>query len=166
MSRGCIDAAGLDARAAITFVAVPVLAVADQAKRALDETAGVVTDVGGVKGAIAAAVTDPRFVGGHPMAGSELDGLDGADGSMFNGAVWVLTPVAATDDVTFAHVAGVVAQLGAEVVAMTPDRHDAMVAVVSHVPHLTAASLMGAGRRPGGGARRPAAAGRRRVPRT
>ena len=143
VARGCIDAAGLDPRAAITFVAVPVLAVADQAKRALDETAGVVTDVGGVKGAIAAAIHDPRFVGGHPMAGSELDGLDGADGSMFNGAVWVLTPVAATDDVTFAHVAGVVAQLGAEVVAMSPDRHDAMVAVVSHVPHLTAASLMG-----------------------
>ena len=77
------------------------------------------------------------------MAGSELDGLDGADASMFNGAVWVLTPTAGTDDVTFAHVAGVVAELGAEVVAMAPDRHDEMVAVVSHVPHLTAASLMG-----------------------
>ena len=104
---------------------------------------GVVTDVGSVKGAIAAAVDDPRFVGGHPMAGSELDGLDGADGSMFSGAVWVLTPVADTADATFAHVAGVVAELGAEVVAMAPDRHDEMVAVVSHVPHLTAASLMG-----------------------
>ena len=77
------------------------------------------------------------------MAGSEFDGLDGADAAMFNGAVWVLTPVAGTDDVTFAHVAGVVAELGAEVVAMAPDRHDEMVAVVSHVPHLTAASLMG-----------------------
>ena len=122
---------------------MPVLAVADQVKRALAETTGVVTDVGGVKSAIAAAVDDPRFVGGHPMAGSELDGLDGADAAMFNGAVWVLTPVAGTDDVTFAHVAGVVAELGAEVVAMAPDRHDEMVAVVSHVPHLTAASLMG-----------------------
>ena len=77
------------------------------------------------------------------MAGSELDGLDGADGAMFSGAVWVLTPVAGTADITFAHVAGVVAELGAEVVAMAPDRHDEMVAVVSHVPHLTAASLMG-----------------------
>ncbi len=140
---GCIDGVGLDASADVTFVAVPVLAVADQVKRALAETTGVVTDVGGVKSAIAAAVNDPRFVGGHPMAGSELDGLDGADAAMFNGAVWVLTPVAGTDDVTFAHVAGVVAELGAEVVAMAPDRHDEMVAVVSHVPHLTAASLMG-----------------------
>jgi prephenate dehydrogenase len=144
VARGCLDAAGLDAEAAITFVAVPVLAVADQVKRALAETTGVVTDVGGVKGAIAEAVGgDPRFVGGHPMAGSELDGLDGADGSMFSGATWVLTPVAGTDDRTFAAVASVVAQLGAEVVAMTPEHHDDMVAVVSHVPHLTAASLMG-----------------------
>jgi prephenate dehydrogenase len=143
VARGCIDTPGLDAGAAVTFVAVPVLAVADQVKRALAETTGAVTDVGGVKGAIAEAVDDPRFVGGHPMAGSELDGLDGADGSMFSGATWVLTPVAGTDDRTFAAVASVVAQLGAEVVAMTPRRHDEMVAVVSHVPHLTAASLMG-----------------------
>ena len=56
-----------------------MLAVADQVKRALAETTGVVTDVGSVKGAICAAIDDPRFVGGHPMAGSELDGLDGAD---------------------------------------------------------------------------------------
>jgi len=143
VGRGIIDAAGLDANASVTFVAVPVLAVADQVKRALAETGGVVTDVGGVKGTISDAVDDRRFVGGHPMAGSELDGLDGADGAMFSGATWVLTPVAGTDDGTFATVASVVGQLGAEVVAMTPQHHDEMVAVVSHVPHLTAASLMG-----------------------
>ena len=120
-----------------------MLAVADQVKRALAETGGVVTDVGGVKGTITDAVDDHRFVGGHPMAGSELDGLDGADAAMFSGATWVLTPVAGTDDTTFATVASVVGQLGAEVVAMTPQHHDEMVAVVSHVPHLTAASLMG-----------------------
>jgi prephenate dehydrogenase len=143
VARGVIDAAGLDPDASLTFVAVPVLAVADQVKRALTETSGVVTDVGGVKGSIAEAIDDPRFIGGHPMAGSELDGLDGADGAMFSGAVWVLTPVRSTDDATFAQVASVVGQLGAEVVAMAPDRHDEVVAVVSHVPHLTAASLMG-----------------------
>ena len=165
MRRGCVDATGLDPGAAITFVAVPVLAVADQVKRALAETAGVVTDVGSVKGAIAAAIDDPRFVGGHPMAGSELDGLDGADGSMFNGAVWVLTPVAATDDVTFAHVAGVVAELGAEVVAMAPERHDddGRRRQPRAAPHRGQPD--GRGRRPGRGARRPAAPGRRRVPR-
>lgn len=143
LGRGIVDATGLDADATVTFVAVPVLVVADQVKRALAETTGVVTDVGGVKGPITAAVDDPRFIGGHPMAGSELDGLDGADGSMFSGAVWVLTPVQGTADASFSVVAGVVAQLGAEVVAMAPERHDEVVAVISHVPHLTAASLMG-----------------------
>jgi prephenate dehydrogenase len=139
---GAIDAAGLDADAGITFVAVPVLSVTDQVKRALAETRGVVTDVGSVKSTICEACDDPRFVGGHPMAGSELDGLDGADGEMFNGAIWVLTPGPDTDARTLASVSGVVKGLDAEVVALTPDRHDQVVAVVSHVPHLAAATLM------------------------
>ena len=142
IAMGCVHATGLDPEAAITFVAVPVLAVADQVKRALAETSGVVTDVGSVKNTVALAVDDPRFVGGHPMAGSELEGLDGADGSMFTGAVWVLTPTASTSDDTFAEVAAVVAELGAEVIALPPDRHDQVVAVISHVPHLAAATLM------------------------
>ncbi len=90
-----------------------------------------------------AAVDDPRFVGGHPMAGSEQEGLDGADADLFEGAVWVLTPTATTADATFSAVAAVVAELGAEVVALPPDRHDEVVAVISHVPHLAAATLMG-----------------------
>ncbi|HAP75270.1 MAG TPA: hypothetical protein DCR14_04240 [Acidimicrobiaceae bacterium] len=140
---GLIAAEGLWPNAEVTFVATPVLTVADQAKRALAETTGLVTDVGSVKAAVVAAIDDPRFVGGHPMAGSELEGLEGADGSMFEGAVWVLTPSAATADATFAGVAAVVAELGADVVALPAERHDQTVAVVSHVPHLTAATLMG-----------------------
>ena len=77
------------------------------------------------------------------MAGSELDGLDGAEGDMFDGAIWVLTPVSDTDDATLALVSAVISSLGAEVVAIGPERHDQVVAVVSHVPHLTAATLMG-----------------------
>lgn len=143
LALGAVDAAGLDDTAEITFVATPVLTVADQVKRALAETTGLVTDVGSVKGTISEAIEDPRFVGGHPMAGSELEGLDGADASMFVGAVWVLTPVATTADETFARTASIVADLGADVVALPPARHDQVVAVVSHVPHLAAATLMG-----------------------
>lgn len=142
-ARGIVDAVGLDPHAAVTFLAAPVSAVAELAKRALAETDGVVTDVASTKGSLALAVDDPRFIGGHPMAGSELEGLDGADAAMFEGAVWVLTPTAATADATFTAVAGVVAELGAEVVALPADRHDEVVAVISHVPHLTAATLMG-----------------------
>lgn len=143
ISMGCIAAAGIDPGAEITFVATPVSAVVDQVKRAIADTSGVVTDVGSVKNGIALAVDDPRFVGGHPMAGSELEGIDGADGTMFQGAVWVLTPTASTADETFSAVAAVVNELGAEVIALPPDRHDQVVAVISHVPHLAAATLMG-----------------------
>ena len=140
--RGVIRATGLDPEATVTFVATPVSSIPEAVRRALAGTTGVVTDVGSVKGPIAAAVADPRFCAGHPMAGSELDGLDGADAAMFEGAVWVLTPTAETADTTFAAVARIVSDLGAEVVALPPDRHDTLVAVVSHVPHLTAAALM------------------------
>ena len=143
LERGVVDVLAVDPTAEITFVAVPVLAAADQVKRALVETTGAVTDVGSVKAAICGTCDDPRFVGGHPMAGSELDGLDGAQADLFNGAVWVLTPVPHSDDAVFAQVASIVASLGAEVVALSPERHDQLVAVVSHVPHLTAATLMG-----------------------
>ena len=140
--RGVLDEIGLDADASITFVAVPVQAVPDAARRALMETNGFVTDVGSVKGSIVDAVDNPRFVGGHPMAGSEQDGLDGADPNLFEGAVWVLTPTATTADDAFAAVRSAVTSFGADVVALPPDRHDALVAVVSHVPHLAAATLM------------------------
>jgi prephenate dehydrogenase len=139
---GAIDATGVDADAEITFVATPVLSLPATVTEALARTGGLVTDVGSVKAGVAAAVADARFVGGHPMAGSEQEGLDGADGDLFEGAVWVLTPTTTTSDNTFSAVAQVVASLGAEVVALDPDRHDTLVAVVSHVPHLAAATLM------------------------
>src|SRR5207248_1278733 len=131
-----------DPDAAITFVAVPVAAIAGESRAALANTTGVVTDVGSVKAPIVASVDDPRFVGGHPMAGSEQEGVDGADPELFTGATWVLTPTATTDPDAFLTVRNVVSGLGANVVAVEPDHHDELVALVSHVPHLTAATLM------------------------
>jgi prephenate dehydrogenase len=61
---------------------------------------------------------------------------------MFVGATWVLTPEPHTDHVAFATVRSVVGQLGANVVELPAERHDDLVALVSHVPHLTAATLM------------------------
>jgi prephenate dehydrogenase len=143
LALGALDVVGTDPDAAITFVATPVQAVADAARSALAAGPGVVTDVGSVKAPIVANVADPRFVGGHPMAGSEQEGVDGADPDLFEGAVWVLSPTATTDDAAFATVRAAVSSLGAEVVALPPEQHDALVAIVSHVPHLTAATLMG-----------------------
>src|SRR5439155_340519 len=122
--------------------------VAEVVVEALDAGTPLVTDVGSVKAPIVAEVeaarpaTASRFVGGHPMAGSEQEGLDGADARLFVGATWVLTPTGHTDPAAFAAVRGLAAQLGAEPVAVAPELHDALVAVVSHVPQLAASTLM------------------------
>lgn len=142
---GCLDAVGTDPEATFCVVAVPAALLADQVAIALADTAAagaVVTDTGSVKTPVARAIADPRFVPGHPMAGSEQDGIEGANPDMFAGAVWALTPNETTDDSSLRSARAVLAGLGSDVVTMTPERHDALVAVVSHVPHLAAASLM------------------------
>jgi prephenate dehydrogenase len=138
---GALDAVGDDPEADVTFVATPVSAIVDEAVRALGR-GGVVTDVGSVKGPVVAGVNDPRFVGGHPMAGSEQEGVDGARADLFEGATWVLTPRLDTDGDAYTLVRSIVGALGADVVALPPERHDELVAMVSHVPHLAAATLM------------------------
>jgi prephenate dehydrogenase len=143
LTLGAVDAVGVDPHAEITFVAVPVQAIPDAVKLVLKDGGGLVTDVGSVKRSVVEAVDDPRFVGGHPMAGSEQEGVEGADARLFAGAVWVLTPTEHTDDDALAAVHAVVSSLGADVLALPPDRHDELVALVSHVPHLTAVTLMG-----------------------
>jgi prephenate dehydrogenase len=142
VAHGALDEIGEDPSADLTVVATPVGSVAGEARRLLDAGHRVVTDVGSVKGPIVAEVDHPGFVGGHPMAGSEQEGIGAADADLFAGATWVLTPTATTDDQAFATVRSAIVELGAEVVALEPDRHDALVAEVSHVPHLTAATLM------------------------
>src|SRR5947209_3716247 len=138
---GALDAVGHDADAEITFVCTPVSSLAAEPRAALGD-GGVVTDVGGGKGPVVAAVDHRCYVGGHPMAGSEQEGVDGADPELFEGATWVLTPTVDTDASAYALVQSVITSLGADVVALSPQRHDELVATVSHVPHLTAATLM------------------------
>ncbi len=127
----------------LTFVATPVGAIADEVALALRTTDGLVTDVGSVKTPLLSLMENPRFIGGHPMAGSEQEGVDGSRPDLFEGRTWVLTPVDTSDDDTLATIRSIVSGFGAEVVSLPPAQHDSMVAIVSHVPHLTAASLMG-----------------------
>ena len=148
LERKVVDAGGDDRDAEVAFVATPATEVADVAGRLLRENGRhpdlVVTDVSGVKTAIVEESDHPRFIGGHPMAGSEQIGLHGADPDLFEGAVWVLTPTAATDLGAFDRLKGVVMSLGADVLVLSPPDHDRLVAMVSHVPHLVAATLMNA----------------------
>jgi prephenate dehydrogenase len=78
------------------------------------------------------------------MAGSEQIGLTGADPDLFEGAAWVLTPTAITDLEAFTELQSVVTALGADPIVLSATDHDRLVAVVSHVPHLVAATLMNA----------------------
>ena len=142
VAAGAVDVIGEAGPCDLAVAATPPSSLAAVVQQLLDAGAAIVTDVGSVKAPVVAAVDDPRFVGGHPMAGSEQDGLTGADPDLFRDAVWVLTPTGTTDDAALAQVREVVTGLGAQVIALAPERHDALVAVVSHVPHLTAAVLM------------------------
>jgi len=108
---------------------------------------GIVTDVASTKSGVLQAarevLPDPsRFVGGHPMAGSELSGVGAARADLFDGAYWLLTPARDTDPSAFSAVHALVASLGARVISVDAADHDEAVAIVSHVPHVTAAALV------------------------
>ncbi|MEX0992008.1 MAG: prephenate dehydrogenase/arogenate dehydrogenase family protein [Actinomycetota bacterium] len=135
--------------ASVAFVCTPVPAIADVVLAALAaDPAVVVTDAGSVKVSIVDAVVAAagevagRFVGGHPMGGSERSGPDGASASIIDDAVWVLTPTSATDPDAVGVVQGWVERSGANPVRMEPEAHDRVVAVVSHLPQVAATALM------------------------
>jgi prephenate dehydrogenase len=102
----------------------------------------VVTDVGSTKRAIVAAHADSRFVGGHPMAGSEQSGLRHARGDLFENATWFLTPTAATSDTLLQRLQGLLEAIGAHPKAIDAESHDKLVAVLSHLPHVVANVLI------------------------
>jgi prephenate dehydrogenase len=102
----------------------------------------VVTDVGSAKAEVVDTLTrELRFVGGHPMAGSERIGVLNADAALLENAVWVLTPTPHTDPAALAIVHGLVAGLGAHAIEVDPALHDRLVATVSHMPYLAAVAL-------------------------
>ncbi|MGH8957653.1 MAG: prephenate dehydrogenase/arogenate dehydrogenase family protein [Acidimicrobiia bacterium] len=105
-------------------------------------TDALVTDVAGVKAPIVAAGRQlAHFVGGHPMAGRETSGPDGASGSLFRGATWILiTDNAKAEDL--AAIEGIVGGLGAIPLLMEAAEHDAAVAAVSHLPQVVASALV------------------------
>lgn len=124
----------------LVVLAGPVGAIVDTLHSL--ETDALVTDVAGVKRSVVeAGARLPRFVGGHPMAGRESAGPEGASGGMFRGATWVLTTDGASDR-DLIEMSSIVQSLGAVPVQMSALAHDRAVAAASHIPHLTAASLV------------------------
>ncbi len=145
LASGVIASRVADAALALVIIATPAGVVAEVAHEVLsrhDDPTLVVTDVAGVKGAIVRDVVEPRFLGGHPMAGSELRGLAGARADLFQGCTWVLTPTEATPADLYTRLHGYLREVGANVVAVASGDHDRLVALASHVPHLLAGALM------------------------
>ncbi|WP_366142488.1 prephenate/arogenate dehydrogenase [uncultured Thermosynechococcus sp.] len=104
----------------------------------------VLTDVASVKGEIVPALEKlwPRYVGGHPMAGTAASGIEAAQAHLFANAPYVLTPTLSTDSDALDCVAGVVNALGAKLLYATPADHDRAVAWISHLPVLVSAALL------------------------
>jgi prephenate dehydrogenase len=134
----------------IVIVASPIATVAEVAIRALTAApAAVVSDAGSVKGLVVEAVLAGggpgagRFVGGHPMGGSERSGPEHASASVVDDIVWVLTPTDATEPSASDRIEAWVRTIGARPVRMDASRHDRLVGFVSHLPQVASTSLMG-----------------------
>jgi prephenate dehydrogenase len=147
-------AAGV-AEADLVFLCSPIDAIVNllpKVAAAVPESA-LVTDVGSTKEHIVEIAAGhfgrgPYFVGGHPMAGSEKQGVEAADPFLFENATWVLTPTGEVPQQKLMGLNNLLQVLGAQVLLLDPQLHDQIAATVSHLPQLIAVALMNyAGRR-------------------
>jgi len=154
IKRGAIDEGTTDhvkgsAQADIIFICTPlhlvvpvILEITPGLKRG-----AIVTDVGSSKYAIVSQAEKiiPEgiyFVGGHPMAGKETTKLEAAQAQLFKHKTWILTKTSKTDPKTLRVVSELVSLLGAKVEEMPPKTHDLVVAAISHLPLLLAATIV------------------------
>jgi len=136
--------------AQVVVIATPIAAIPEQVEAALAAAPdAVVTDVGSIKSplvidvALRTAVSARgRFVPGHPMGGSERSGPNHASAALVDGIVWVVTPTEASDPAMVDRLENWVTLLGARAVRMPPERHDRLVAFVSHLPQVASTALM------------------------
>jgi len=149
LERGAIDAAASSIAQATegaqaVFVTVPIGVLSDTVTRALFHAPAdcVVSDAGSTKRAVVAAHADPRFVGGHPLAGAETAGVQHARAEMFEGATWYLTPTPETSGILYERLHRLLRSIGARPCAIDPDTHDRLLAGVSHLPHVLANVLV------------------------
>jgi prephenate dehydrogenase len=150
-SRGAVDETttslvrGLR-EADLVVLALPVDSILEILPRVARHLApgAIVTDVGSTKEAIDDAARRQglvgRFVGGHPMAGSERSGIEHADGGLFEGAPWVLCPTKGAGAAS-GRVASLVRRLGADPALLDPRAHDRVMARLSHLPQLVSVAL-------------------------
>ena len=133
--------------AGVVVLAVPLPAMATALDDLTIDPDATITDLGSVKRPVVAqleAAFGGRFVGGHPMCGTERSGHTAVDPTLFDGARWALCLEPGTELPRWLRAAEVALAVGAEVVPVTAAEHDDAVAAISHVPHLLAAALAAA----------------------
>ena len=145
VERGAIDraAASIDEAvegAQLCFACAPVGVLPELVREALEASGPdtLVTDVGSTKQDLVSRTPDPRFVGGHPIAGAETAGVEHARADLFQGAVWYLTPHEQSGGLLYERLHRFVVDVGARPVAVDAEMHDRLVAVFSHLPHVLA----------------------------
>ena len=152
------DLASVVAEVDVVVLCVPVGAMPALAREILPhlQPRALVTDVGSVKANVVAELSAifrgrGRFIGSHPMAGSDKAGHAAASAELFDGRVCIVTPDAATAPDTLGDATAFWQSLGCRVRTLAPAEHDEVVALVSHLPHLLAATLVNtvAARNPG-----------------
>jgi prephenate dehydrogenase len=150
---GLVEAASTDVNEAVSGADCIILAMPTGHMRSVVEKmnpfpAGsdvLVTDVGSVKEPVVEDISSlvralgGRFLGSHPMAGSEKKGMGHADADLFQGAAVILTPEEPGEDLS--RLSAFWESLGGVVSVVPPRRHDELVAAISHLPHLVAAAL-------------------------
>jgi prephenate dehydrogenase len=143
--RGAIDRAAESIGDAVDgaqlcFACAPVGALPELVRGALEASGEdtLVTDVGSTKQDLVGRMSDPRFVGGHPIAGAETAGVEHARADLFQDAVWYLTPHEQSGGLLYERLHRFVVDLGARPVAVDAETHDRLVAVFSHLPHVLA----------------------------
>lgn len=151
VDRGFVELAPAVAEADLVVIATPPSTVVPLARQVAEATtqALILTDAASTKAGIVrgwqrALPARIAAVGSHPMAGSERSGIGAAAADLFDGTLCVLTPTPQTPARAVRAVGALWRAVGMRTMAMTPERHDAVVAMVSHLPHLAAASLVAA----------------------
>ena len=145
VERGAIDRAATSIEDAVegaqlVFACAPVGVLPELVRAALDASGDdtLVTDVGSTKQDLVSRMADPRFVGGHPIAGAETAGVEHARADLFQDAVWYLTPHEQSGGLLYERLHRFLVDLGARPVAVDAETHDRIVAVFSHLPHVLA----------------------------
>ncbi len=137
-------------QADLIYLAAPIGAIIDflKTKSKLAKPGAIITDAGSTKTEICRAAREAlpagvHFIGGHPMAGSENTGVEYARADLFDRATYALVTDTTTNEAQFNRFRAIVESIGAKVLLTAPEAHDAAVALISHLPQLTATALSG-----------------------